>query len=203
MVNIHTKTFVAIILYMVIVYTMMYGVAGGLSHDTGSVSVNAPEIKEVHYRTNYSEDDVHAEENHHNGLLGALIGGLITVLYAASVIVSGGATLILIPIVGTGIFGGYMVGVAVSHTAHVLNVELPWLGFIDMVASFFGSIVDLFSFIGGFVTFGVIGRSFSGVSIPAGLGWIAFIMTIPVWIYGTVILGTFAVEVWNGAKKII
>lgn len=202
LVNISTKTFVAIILYMIIVYTMMYGVAGGMSYDY-NISVQQPDIKEIHYRTNYTEGEIEAEENHNMGLLGALIGGFFTVAYAVSVILSGGATLILLPIVGSGIIGGYMVGVGISSAAHALNIDVSWVNFIAVLGSFFGAIADLFSFIAGFVTFGVIGRSFSGVVIPAGLGWIAFIMTLPVWLYGTVVLGTFAVEVWNGAKKII
>lgn len=189
--HISPKTFTVIVIYLTLVYTLVYsfGVAG-VSNELVVVTPDVVPV-EMHKVTS---DEQNQSEDVDTGFLFAIFGVVAGVL----IVVTGGWFALAIPIIGSGLFGGFLLGVGVSNLGRALDVELPFSGFLNAIKGFFGAILDLFLFIGKFMTFGLI--SDTGIVIPSAFGWLIFLMTFPVWIYMLIIVAGFSVEAWKAVK---
>jgi len=193
---------------MIVLYTIMYGVAGGGTAYTGDVNVAVPDIKEVHHETSYNDGTPEPENDpNSNGIFFAIIGAIASTLcvialpftFGLSSLGLGVTTGIMV--IGGTTVAGYAVGYLSAEGANYIGLNLPWLDFIEGLSTFFGGILDLLTFIVGFATFGVIGNAFVGM--PAEFYWIGFIMTFPVWVYFMIIIAGFCVDIFNSAKSVI
>lgn len=193
--NISTKTMVILIVYLMLVYTTVsaFGFVSG-----GFQGVVIPENPMINYKMADDNDTTPLQSGSSAGFWGIVIGAIVGVIVG-----------IVFPPAGVGL--GYAIAFGAGAGATILgsvgfvygwatdeyNIEMPFDGFLRAVQSFFGSIVTLFVYIFGFLSFGLI---VGVIELPSYLQWLLFIMVVPVWFLLIVWLAGLGIESWKAIK---
>lgn len=194
--KIDVRVITVVVVYLTLIYTTVYCFSAvGTDAEFGVITPDV--VPDKVYKVSSNEQN--ASDDANSGWFVGIVGFILGVLTVLSVPVTFGMTLPLaVAVVGSFTLGGALIGVGVSKLGRALDVEIPFSGFLEGVKGFLGAILDLFVFIGGFLTFGLIADT--GLVVPDSFAWLLFFMVFPVWLYFLVISAGFAVEAWKAVK---
>lgn len=191
-----TKFFVFTIVYLMLIYTTVYAMQPERSKDDFAIGV--PDVAMVD--VNVTGEDYNASVDQGAAIVGGVVGFLVGAIGVALI-----ATGVLAPVglfIVAGGLAGALIGAEVGYQISYFNRDtMIEIGFGDIAVALkglLGGIISVVGFILSIMTFGVSEAIMSG-GLPESFFWIAWLMTVPIWLYYIVVLTGFVIE---GAKAV-